>query len=64
MSEPTIKHNGWDFFIAQGKSNTGIVLVHEIFGLNHYARSVATELSKNQYWAAAIDIFEASSLPR
>jgi len=37
-----------------------VVLVHEIFGFNDYVKSVASEFSKNGYWAAAVDIFRGT----
>jgi len=52
-----LKHDGWEFFLAEGKKPIGVVLIHEIFGFNDYIKSVASEFSKNGYWAIAVDIF-------
>ncbi len=32
-------------------------MVHEIFGFSDYIKSVASEFSKDGYWAAAVDLF-------
>jgi len=56
--EPVVlKFGGWEFFLEEGKTPVGVVLVHEIFGFNDYIKSVAKEFSRNGYWAAAVDIF-------
>jgi len=56
--EPAVlKFGGWEFFLEEGKTPVGVVLVHEIFGFNDYIKSVAKEFSRNGYWAAAVDIF-------
>ena len=55
----------WEFELHPGSSNVGVILVHEIFGLDEYAVSVAGKLSEEGYWAAAVDLFRgkhASSL--
>ena len=41
----------------EGSSKVGVVLVHEIFGLDEYVDSVAEALSQEGYWAAAVDLF-------
>ncbi len=51
----------WEFFLAEGKAQAGVVLVHEIFGLNDYIRAVVREFSKNGYWAVAVDIFRGKT---
>ena len=51
------KDGEWEFQVTEGRSRVGVVLIHEIFGFNDYIKSVAGELSKNGYWAAAVDIF-------
>ncbi len=55
-----MKQNGWEFYVTEGKHRVGLVLVHEIFGLNDYARSVADQLSQNGYFVAAIDVFRGA----
>jgi len=52
-----LRFGGWDFFLEEGRMPVGVVLVHEIFGFNDYIKSVASEFSRNGYWAAAVDIF-------
>ena len=52
-----MKIGGWEFFLAEGEEPIGVVLIHEIFGFNDYIKSVASEFSRNGYWAAAVDIF-------
>ena len=52
-----LKHDGWEFFITEGRAKVGVVLVHEIFGFDDYVKSVAVELAKSGYWAAAVDIY-------
>jgi carboxymethylenebutenolidase len=55
----------WDFHLHRGTSNIGVLLVHEIYGLDEYVDSVATKFSEEGYWAAAVDLFRgrhASSL--
>ena len=46
--EPAVlKFGGWEFFLEEGKTPVGVVLVHEIFGFNDYIKSVAREFSRN-----------------
>jgi len=52
-----LKIGGWEFFLEEGKTPVGVVLVHEIFGFNDYMKSVASEFSRSGYWAVAVDIF-------
>ncbi len=56
-----LKHGEWEFYLSEGKAQVGVVLVHEIFGLNDYIRSVAREFSKNGYWAVAVDLFRGKT---
>ncbi|MDG6899048.1 MAG: dienelactone hydrolase family protein [Nitrososphaerota archaeon] len=58
MSHAT--RNGWDFFLAKGKNGVGLVIIHEIFGYSSYVEEVATELAKNGYSAASIDLFRGA----
>jgi carboxymethylenebutenolidase len=54
-----------DFLLHSGTSNVGVVLVHEIFGVDQYIDSVARKFSEEGYWAAAVDLYRgghASSL--
>jgi carboxymethylenebutenolidase len=59
------KTGDWDFLLHSGTSNVGVVLVHEIFGVDEYIDSVAGNFSEQGYWAAAVDLYRgkhASSL--
>jgi carboxymethylenebutenolidase len=51
----------WDFLLHSGTANTGVVLVHEIYGLDDYIDSVARKFSDEGYWAAAVDLFRGKS---
>jgi carboxymethylenebutenolidase len=50
----------WEFRLHQGSSKVGVILVHEIFGLDEYIDSVAGKLSKEGYWTAAVDLFRGN----
>ncbi len=52
-----VTQNGWDFFLAKGKTSIGLVVIHEIFGYSPYVEEVATELAKAGFSAASIDLF-------
>jgi len=52
-----VRFGGWDFFFQRGRGRVGVVLIHEVFGLNDYIKSVAVELAQNGVWTAAIDLF-------
>lgn len=47
----------WSYDLYPGNSTTGVVVVHEIFGLDHYAKSVGGQLSSCGFWAAVVDIY-------
>lgn len=53
-----MKQEGWEFYVKEGRTHVGIVLIHEIFGFDDYVKSVANQLSSNGYWAAAVDIYK------
>lgn len=59
MSKSTV--NGWPYVLYPGSSNVGLVLVHEIFGLDDYAKSVGDQLARNGYWAAVVDMYRGKS---
>lgn len=42
----------------RGSSKVGVVLVHEIFGFDEYIESVADRLSQDQFWTAAVDLYQ------
>ncbi|HXW36478.1 MAG TPA: dienelactone hydrolase family protein [Nitrososphaerales archaeon] len=50
-------HRGWDFYVSRGKSEVGVVVVHEIYGLLPYLESVANQLAGAGITAAAVDLF-------
>jgi carboxymethylenebutenolidase len=52
------KSGNWEFLVHAGNSNVGVILIHEIFGLDGYADSVAAQLAKSGFWAAAIDMYQ------
>lgn len=47
----------WAYDLYPGKSKIGVVVVHEIFGLDHYAKSVGGQLASNGFWAAVVDMY-------
>jgi carboxymethylenebutenolidase len=47
----------WDFLVHSGTANAGVLLVHDIYGLDSHIDSVARQFSEEGYWAAAIDLF-------
>ncbi len=48
----------WDFRLYPAGSNVGVVLVHEVFGLDDYVESVAAQLAQAGFWAAAVDLYK------
>jgi carboxymethylenebutenolidase len=52
-----ISDGGWDYEVFGGDSNVGVVLVHEIYGLDDYVRDVARELSGKGFTVAAVDLY-------
>jgi len=46
-----------EYLVFPGKFDVGIVLVHEIMGLDEYARSVAGQLAGAGYPVVAVDLF-------
>jgi len=52
-----ISDGGWNYEVFEGTSNVGLILVHEVFGLDDYIRGVAKELSTNGVTVAAVDLF-------
>lgn len=49
--------SGWDFHLHSGDSSVGVVLVHEVFGLDDYIESVAAQLAREGFWVAAVDLY-------
>jgi len=57
-SEPIkVEAEGWEFRLHPGKSKIGLVLVHEIFGLDEYIESVASLLAGDEISAAVVDLY-------
>jgi dienelactone hydrolase len=56
-----IKANGWPYIIYPRSSNVGVVVVHEVFGLSDYAKSVGEQLARNGFWAAVVDVYRGKS---
>jgi carboxymethylenebutenolidase len=54
---------GWNFFLSKGDSRVGLVVVHEIFGLNPYLEGVTKSFSQAGFSAAAIDLFRGKLAP-
>ena len=52
-----ISYKGWNYLEYAGKVPVGLVLVHQIMGLDDYAKSVAAQLSDAGYWVMAVDLF-------
>jgi carboxymethylenebutenolidase len=60
---PKTTSGDWEFLLHSGDSNIGIVLVHEILGLDGYIASVAGQLAKAGVWAAAVDLYHGKHAP-
>ena len=52
-----MRSGDWEFGVARGSSNVGVILVHEIFGFDNYIESVADNLAKAGFWGAAVDLY-------
>ena len=60
-----VERDGYRFYFRKGTRQTGIVLFHEIYGLDSYVTSVADKLSENGFAVVAPDLYggrKASSL--
>jgi carboxymethylenebutenolidase len=53
-----VQKDGWSFFLAKGGPQVGIVLVHPIYGLDDYVKSVSTKLGAVGFSVAAVDLFK------
>jgi carboxymethylenebutenolidase len=56
-----IESGGWDLTIFSGRLPLGIVLMHEIKGVDDYALSVGKKLSDQGYWVAIPDLFRGKT---
>ena len=52
---------GWEFSIFKGRLPLGIVLIHEIRGVDDYARAVGKHLSDEGYWVVVPDLFRGKT---
>jgi len=52
-----VEVDGWKFWIHEGSSRVGVVLVHEILGHDEYIESVASKLAEEGFSAAAVDLY-------
>ena len=60
-----VEANGWECWLHQGQSRTGVVVIHEIFGHDDYVRRVGADLAVEGFWAASVDLYrgkQASTL--
>lgn len=60
---PKAKLGNWEFIVHSGSSNVGVILIHEIFGLDEYVDSVAAQLAKAGFWSAAVDMYQGKHAP-
>jgi carboxymethylenebutenolidase len=56
-----VQHDGWGFFLANGESDVGMILVHPIYGLDDYIKSVAAKLAAAGFSVAAVDLFRGKT---
>ena len=52
-----IRDGGWDYELYSGSSNVGILLIHEIFGLDDYIRDISKQLASAGFTVAAVDLY-------
>lgn len=52
-----VEAEGWQHLLQRGTREVAVVLVHEVFGLTDYVKSVAGDLAKHGVWVAAPDLF-------
>jgi carboxymethylenebutenolidase len=60
-----LESGAWNYTVFRGRLPLGIILVHEIKGIDDYALSVGKRLSDEGYWVVLPDLFKgkvASSL--
>ena len=56
-----VESGGWDYSIFRGRLPLGIILLHEIKGIDEYALSVGKKLSNEGFWVALPDLFRGMS---
>lgn len=52
-----VTSGNWDFRLHPASSKVGVVLVHEILGIDAYVESVAAQLAQAGFWVAAVDLY-------
>ncbi|HEY3421150.1 MAG TPA: dienelactone hydrolase family protein [Methanomassiliicoccales archaeon] len=56
-----LESGGWNYTIFQGRLPLGIILIHEIKGIDEYALSVGKKLSNEGYWTILPDLFRGKT---
>jgi len=57
MSSTKTERDGWTSWLHPSSSKVGVVLIHEIFGHDDYIETVAADLAREGFWAAAVDLY-------
>lgn len=57
MASIKLEKDGWVSWLHQGTSNVGLALIHEVFGHDEYIEAVASNLSREGFWAATVDLY-------
>ena len=48
----------WHYVVHEGTTKVGVILVHDIMGLDEVNRSIATKLASEGIWVALVDLFK------
>jgi carboxymethylenebutenolidase len=56
-----LESGGWNYIVFKGRLPLGIILVHEIKGIDEYALSVGKRLSDEGYWVILPDLFRGTA---
>lgn len=48
----------WHYVVHEGTTKVGVVLVHDIMGLDEVNRSIAAKLAAEGMWVALVDLFK------
>jgi carboxymethylenebutenolidase len=54
---------GWNYAIFRGRLPLGIILMHEIMGLDEYVLSVGKRLHDEGYWVVLPDLYRGKTAP-
>ena len=57
MPSTTIEKDSWVSWLHPSSSKVGVVLIHEILGHDDYIETVAADLAREGFWAAAVDLY-------